>query len=478
MTQSFFLNNNERITKNLWFYFGIIFLVNFFLKVIYLDYSSFWYDEIISVQSASLDFGHIKHVAEWDKNPPFYYYCLSVWIKLFNDSEFYVRLLSVVFSSAAGGVLFIFANKHFNKITAIIVSLLYISSNILFFYSHEARAYSLVVLLVLLSSHIYLNFKEKSTIGSVVLLGLINFLIVYTHYIAGLIIMVQVIVMLFNFDKKQKKYFLYSLIIVLVLVIIRFTQKQIFLILEFNSSDNIFWLKPPDFNFLLNVLASFLFNKELIIPLILIILFGTFLTFKFKQKQIGFVLIYTVLLSLGSIIATFLIGKLTPIFLDRYLLFTMPFIFLLIGYPLSFIKFKVIPIALGCVFMLFFLLKIDYKTAKPMDYKNTVTFIKQITTANDLVIVKTKDIKSLFCYYYEKDYFTLKKNNVSTNNIIFCSSWADVDRKIDQYKRIIVVDSFEDLNPYEPEFVSNLSLLKKKYAIVNYYRGVKITLYQ
>ena len=167
--------NSEKITKGLWLYFFIIILVNICLKIILLEFSSFWYDEIISVQSASLDFGHIKHVSEWDKNPPFYYYCLSVWIKIFNDSEYCVRLLSVIFSSVSAGILFLFANKHFNKVTAIIVSVLYLSSNILFFYSHEARAYSLVVLLTLLSSHIFLAIKEKTSIRNIIILGLINF---------------------------------------------------------------------------------------------------------------------------------------------------------------------------------------------------------------------------------------------------------------------------------------------------------------
>jgi uncharacterized membrane protein len=101
MKDTWFIYNSNKITSYLWLYFFFIVFVNITLKVICLDYSSLWFDEIVSIECAWLDFGHIKHVSEWDINPPFYYYLLSVWVKIFNDSEFYVRLLSVVFSSLA-----------------------------------------------------------------------------------------------------------------------------------------------------------------------------------------------------------------------------------------------------------------------------------------------------------------------------------------------------------------------------------------
>ncbi len=162
MIERLFYNNTKRITKNIWLYFLIIIIINILFKIVYLGYSSFWFDEIVSVESAWLDFGHIKHVSEWDNNPPFYYYCLSVWIKLLNDSEFCVRLLSVIFSSFSAGIVFLLANKYFNKTTAIIASFLYLSSNFLYFYSHEARAYALIGLLVLVSSYLFLDFRNKN----------------------------------------------------------------------------------------------------------------------------------------------------------------------------------------------------------------------------------------------------------------------------------------------------------------------------
>jgi len=479
MIERFFFINTEKITKHLWLYFVIVVLFNIFFRLIDIDFSSYWYDEIISIKSASEDFGHIKHVSEWDNNPPFYYYCLSVWIKLFDDTEFFARLLSVLFISFSGGLLFVFANNFFNKSTAFISSLLYLSSNILFFYSHEARAYSLVVLLSLISTFFYFDLKNSVKIKNVLLLGLFNFLLIYTHYIAGLVIVFQLSLALFSFERKQKKYFIYSIIVSILLTLIRFTKKQFLLILSFNGSGNNFWLKKADINSFYDISSSLLFNQMLIIPILFIFFVGIFLLFKLNLKNTYFVVLYSFLIGIGSILLLFLIGLFTPIFLERYLIFSIPFIILLIAYFLSFIKYKIIPIFFSVIFLMFSaFMKIDYKTDKGMDYRNVTSFIKQIKKNDDLVIVKTTDIKPLFCYYYERDFLKTKKKELPENiNIIFCTTWNDINKNLKLYKRIIVVDSFEEFNPNEKEFYEKINTEKHKYATVNFFKGVRLTFY-
>lgn len=477
MLNNFFSYNSEKLTKHLWLYFLIIVFVNICYKIIYLGYSSFWYDEIVSVESAWLDFGHIKHVSEWDNNPPFYYYCLSVWIKLFNDSEFCVRLLSVIFSSLSAGVIFLLANKYFNKTTAIIASFLYLSSNFLYFYSHEARAYSLIGLLVLLSSYGFLNFREKNSWKHIIFLGLINFLVAYTHYIAGLVIVFQVVFMLFYFDKTQKIKFSYSILISILLILLRFTKKQFLLIFAFNSPDSTFWLKKSDFTYFQEVLSEFFFNSYLIFPFLFVIIVA--LIFTLKKKESNFTFVYFLIVGLGSIIIVYLVGIKVSIFLDRYLIFVVPFIYILIANGFSFIKNKYIVIISSILFFIYFSFKIDYKTPKPMDYKNAVSFIKHIKTNDDLIIIKYQAVPSLFFYYYEKDYLKLQKKEVpNAANILICKSWADVSVDIDKYKRVIVIDAFEDLNPIDKEFNSRLIEQKKYSTIVSYFKGLKIIFYQ
>lgn len=473
-----FLNfSEEKFSKNLWLYFALVVLTNILVKIIHLDYSPFWYDEIVSVQSASLDFGHIKHVSEWDKNPPFYYYCLSIWIKLFNDSEFTVRLLSVLFSSFSAGLLFLFSNQYYNKKTALISSLLYISSNFLFFYSHEARSYSLVVLLSLISSLLFFRLKNNRSKLSIFLLGLVNFLLIYTHYITGLILFFQFILAVFFFEKKSKIWYLYSCIIAAALILIRFTQKQFLLIVDFNSSKGTFWLKKSDFSYLKEVLSEFLFDQKLVILLLLIISLSCIIPFYKKQFKNKFTLLYTFCLSIGSIAFLFLLGKITPIFLDRYLIFTVPFLFILLGYAISHLN-SFISLPIIILFAGWNIYNIDYKTDKGMNYRDTVNFVKSFKDNDDLVIVKTKDIKPLFCYYYDRDFLRSKKQDLpNSENIIFCNSWDDVPKDISKFKRIIVIDSFQDYNPNEPKFVESIEKQRIKRGTLTKYKGVRISFY-
>lgn len=470
--------NVDKNSKKIYLYFFIVFFLNFLFKIFYLDYSSFWFDEIISVHSASLDFGLIKHVSEWDKNPPFYYYCLSVWIKLINDSEFIVRLLSVVFSSLAAGFVFILANKWFNKTTAIISSFLFLSSDVLHYYSHEARAYSLILLLSLISTYYYFKLKESYSYKFMIALGIVNFLMIYTHYISGIIIIFQTILGFIYFEKKQKMYFFYSLGVLIGLVLLRFTKKQILLIIAFNSTEKTFWLQKSNYAYLKEVMSEFLLNQFLLIPF-LVLIFLSVLILKFKNyKSMNFEVLYFSLIGFGSITIVFILGKITPIFLDRYLIFSIPFIFILVAFSLSFIKKKIIPISFSVVVFIFFAFKIDYKTPKSMDYKSAVNLIRNIKIDSDLIIVKTKDIKYLFCYYYDANFLSQQKKDLpKADNVIFCSNWSDIDVDILKFKRIIVLDSFQEYNPDEKDFGNKLSQIKKMYYTTSFYKGVKISFY-
>ena len=122
--------------------------------------------------------------------------------------------------------------------------------------------------------------------------------------------------------------------------------------------------------------------------------------------------------------------------------------------------------------------KINWKTDKGMNYRDTISFVKAFKTKNDLIIVKTKDIKPLFCYYYDKDFLRLKKENLpESENIIFCNSWEDVKKDLTAFRRIIVIDSFQDYNRNESEFINQIQKYRKNRGVLNKYKGVRITFY-
>src|SRR5687768_1936035 len=107
----------EKLFRSNTFVFFLLVIVHVAYKVLYLDHWGFWHDEAFSLYYSQQHWGHIKHISEWDINPPLYYYFLSIWQNLFGNTEYAVRFSSVIFSALAGGMLFLFCARNFNRST-------------------------------------------------------------------------------------------------------------------------------------------------------------------------------------------------------------------------------------------------------------------------------------------------------------------------------------------------------------------------
>ena len=475
------LNSTNYNSKYLFFttIFGI-FVFNLLLKINFLGSEPFWYDEIISVKASLLDFGHVKHQSEWDNNPPFYYYCLWVWVHLFGVTEFKVRLLSVIFSSLAAVMLFVLAKKHVNYFTGASAAILFSLHNFSYEYSHEARCYSLVVLLVLSSSYFFLNLIQNPNYKTAIFLGLFNFLIVYTHYIAGIVLLFQFVFVIF-FSKEIKKQFFVSILICLALVLIRFTKKQFLVMLSFNKEGKEFWLQNSDSDLLKSTLGS-LFSGAGIWILLLITVVASVCYLIFKRKEIvssnKIILVYSIILGLGTIFFTYVLGLYKPVFLGRYLLFTVPFITLIASWVL-FNSNKFVPLLL-LIIIFFQIRNIELNPPKPMNFRMAAAIATQLQKRTQgLIIIQTKDVTGLFAYYYNKEFFIdFKKmrDNLKANRILEIENHSDLNNlSYKAEKTIILCQTFEkesDSNQIFDIFKQNNYTFFTSKAI----KGVKISL--
>lgn len=475
----YFNVQDQKLTKNISFLFFFIVFVNILLKFFFIDFSSLWYDEAVSIKAALEDFGHVKHVSDWDKNPPFYYYCLWVWIRLFGDTVFSVRLLSVVFSSLAAGVLFLYTNKKFNYKTAIYVSVFYLFNHILFFYAHETRAYSLTVLLTLLSVHVYFICIENPKWFNFFLLGLINFLLIYTHYVSGLVIFFESLFILF-FERKRIKYFLFSILVIILFVFLRFTKKQIQLIMDFNSSKNDFWLQKSDFSYFKEVILSFFSSNYFLSIIFVVLYFVAIFWLLFKKEELNKrMIVFTLGLSSGTLLILFLLGFFTPIFLDRYILFSVPFFLVPIAYFLSLFRVKLWSIITVLVISLFSFFTLNFKTNKPMDYKSAVPLSLKLRDSNSLIIVTKQDVAGLYCYYYNIEYFNQKNflDKLKEEDIISVNTTDELSIDIYRYKKIILVSSFSEYSAKENNMVEFLDHHFNKILDFKGFQGVNVRTY-
>ncbi len=99
-------------------------------------------------------------------NSPVYYGVLWVWMQLFGLGDFSVRFLSVLFSTALVGLVYVFVRRHFRSDSLALLSAFLTAIEPFFVaYSHMARNYSMSFLLTLLATHLFLLLVEQLNKG-------------------------------------------------------------------------------------------------------------------------------------------------------------------------------------------------------------------------------------------------------------------------------------------------------------------------
>ena len=97
-------------------------------------------------------------------NSPVYYALLWAWMHLFGLSDFAIRMLSVLFSTATIGLIYVFVRRHLrSENLAFGCALLATIEPFFIAYSHMARNYSLSFFLTLLATHVFLLLCEPYT---------------------------------------------------------------------------------------------------------------------------------------------------------------------------------------------------------------------------------------------------------------------------------------------------------------------------
>lgn len=181
------------------------------LRVAQLDFQPLWWDEGYSVFFATRDFGTMLARTAIDIHPPLYYAFLQAWLGLFGAAAATLRVLSVLFGVAAIPLLYLVAQKLFDRRVGLVAAFLLALSPLAIYYSQELRMYGLVALLALASVALQLKILEtefanpNSTraapgvrfhLVTILYLGSAAALL-YTQYLGAFLIVAQSIVVLY-----------------------------------------------------------------------------------------------------------------------------------------------------------------------------------------------------------------------------------------------------------------------------------------
>jgi hypothetical protein len=148
----------------------------------FLASGGLWLDEALSVNIAKLPLAQLPGALVQDGSPPLYYLLLHYWMFLFGQSDFAVRALSGVISTATLPFLWAAGKRAGGRPAAWAALLLGASSPWAVYYGTDTRMYSLMALEAIVWYLAVRRALELPSRRRLVALGAVTAALMYTHY--------------------------------------------------------------------------------------------------------------------------------------------------------------------------------------------------------------------------------------------------------------------------------------------------------
>jgi Dolichyl-phosphate-mannose-protein mannosyltransferase len=166
-----------------------------------------WLDEAISIHQAHLSLHDLfRNLYYGDRVPPLHHLALWLTIKIFGNSEFAVRLPSLIAGTLVIPVLYELGRELYDRRTGLIAAGFAAISPLLVWYSQEVRMYSFVALFGLLALLMQLRVIRDGTMGNWAAYILATAALLWSHYFGVLLIVVQQLIFVaVIFQRRQNK---------------------------------------------------------------------------------------------------------------------------------------------------------------------------------------------------------------------------------------------------------------------------------
>lgn len=171
---------------------ALLTIMGAWLRLSHLGGKSLWLDEGATVALARTSWQHFAWVWWYGEAnlQTVYFLLMRGWIHL-GQSEAWLRLPSALFGIASIPAIFLVARKFMGAAPALASAALLTFSPTHVSYSQEARSYTLTILLVLLSTYLFVRAVELGRRKDWVLWTLVGILAFYSHDFAALVLVAQ-----------------------------------------------------------------------------------------------------------------------------------------------------------------------------------------------------------------------------------------------------------------------------------------------
>ncbi len=238
----------------------LILLVGLGLRLYRLGSESLWLDEGVTVYYARLSLAEIfSRISTEEFNPPLYYSLIHAWIHLAGDSEFSVRMPSVIFGVLSIFVIYKTARLMAGNEVGLLAALILALNRFHVHFSQEARVYALLVFLTLLSFYYFLRltqeFHGKLILGYIVA----GFFLMHTHVYALFIILTQNLYFILRWFQTAgiQQITLKRWIVLQLGLFILFLPWLTVLYRQFSHAQEGFWIDKPPFFWILGAFIRY-----------------------------------------------------------------------------------------------------------------------------------------------------------------------------------------------------------------------------
>jgi uncharacterized membrane protein len=397
-----------KLSREKYLFPALLLLLNFILKGVFINSGGISGDEPFTIFYSQVDYETFFNMLKTENNPPLFFVLIHYWIKLFGISAVSTRFLPLVFSTLT--VLYIYKTgiKFFNLRVALIASLLFTFSNFNIFFAHETRVYSLFALLTTVSIYSFLSLaKEKSGRKHFALLTLTNALLIYSHFFGFFVLLVQAISVLTIKDLRNTILKKYAYITAITMML--YAPYIKLLITRFAVSAKGTWIPPSNLESLYNNLWKFS-NAPVNTVIYLGILLSALVVIILKRKTAsGIPTAYAKVILIWFLVPyllIFLLSFITPMFLDRYLIFISIGYYFTIALAINYLdRPNWLFYALSSLAVLLMMITCNPKTDTNRNTEELVNTIVRLKTKNAPVFLCPEWIDLGFAYYYNPEYF-------------------------------------------------------------------------
>lgn len=208
----------QPLNKGMPKYFYFLPILHLLIAVPLAFYLNIWVDEASTLYTTNNGFFQTLQNTLWtEKQAPFYFLVLSLWREI-NDSIFFAKLFSIIFSLLSIVIFFQLVRKFWNEKTAAFATFFLAIHPYLIWASLEIRLYSLVILLSLLLIKLFFDGyferrqiqleQQKKIRNTQILFIIVAVISLYTNYYLGfLLVGFFVVLIVLRRWQAAKKYF-------------------------------------------------------------------------------------------------------------------------------------------------------------------------------------------------------------------------------------------------------------------------------